>query len=297
MISLPHAMPYIRIGGSVSPFANPTGSTRPSPTPPAAPTCPNGWRSTSPAASSVSSRTTTRQRDRFRRPLRPHREDPAVARARPRRRQDRQTPAARAHFPQRARPPPAPATNSPSSTSSRNSSVPPRTGAPPSSRCTDSATACAASSPQEVDAPVRASHGRDHRLRRRRQGALRPCQPRTPPRHRPMTLFEKIIAREIRPTSSTRMISPSPSATSIPRRRPHPRHPAQAHPRVGEARRRTDRSRHLLLVAQKVATDLGFNDPTKGFRLVINNGRYGGEAVPHLHVHLLSGREMGWPPG
>jgi histidine triad (HIT) family protein len=54
---------------------------------------------------------------------------------------------------------------------------------------------------------------------------------------------------------------------------------------------------HLLLVAGKVASELGFNSVEEGFRLVINNGRYGGEAVPHLHVHLLSGRELGWPPG
>ena len=51
---------------------------------------------------------------------------------------------------------------------------------------------------------------------------------------------------------------------------------------------------HLLLVAQKVAKQLTL---AKGFRLVINNGPDGGESVPHLHVHLLGGRAMGWPPG
>ncbi len=51
---------------------------------------------------------------------------------------------------------------------------------------------------------------------------------------------------------------------------------------------------HLLLVAQKVAKQLGL---AKGFRLVINNGPDGGESVPHLHVHLLGGRALGWPPG
>ncbi len=52
---------------------------------------------------------------------------------------------------------------------------------------------------------------------------------------------------------------------------------------------------HLMLVAQQVARNLGFlND---GFRLVINNGKLGGEAVPHLHIHILSGRQMLWPPG
>lgn len=34
-----------------------------------------------------------------------------------------------------------------------------------------------------------------------------------------------------------------------------------------------------------------------GFRVVINNGPHGGEAVPHLHIHLLGGRQMLWPPG
>ena len=51
---------------------------------------------------------------------------------------------------------------------------------------------------------------------------------------------------------------------------------------------------HLLLVAQKVAKQLTL---AKGFRLVINSGPDGGESVPHLHVHLLGGRALGWPPG
>ncbi|NBD38535.1 MAG: HIT domain-containing protein [Verrucomicrobia bacterium] len=51
---------------------------------------------------------------------------------------------------------------------------------------------------------------------------------------------------------------------------------------------------HLLLVARKVAGELGLD---KGFRVVINNGREAGETVPHLHVHVLGGRPMTWPPG
>jgi histidine triad (HIT) family protein len=51
---------------------------------------------------------------------------------------------------------------------------------------------------------------------------------------------------------------------------------------------------HLLLTAQKVAQKLQLEE---GFRIVINNGPHGGEAVPHLHVHLLGGRQMAWPPG
>lgn len=51
---------------------------------------------------------------------------------------------------------------------------------------------------------------------------------------------------------------------------------------------------HLLLVAKKVAADLKLE---KGFRIVINNGPDGGETVPHLHVHVLGGRHLKWPPG
>ncbi|HOX01141.1 MAG TPA: histidine triad nucleotide-binding protein [Candidatus Paceibacterota bacterium] len=52
---------------------------------------------------------------------------------------------------------------------------------------------------------------------------------------------------------------------------------------------------HLLLKAAQVAASLGLED--SGYRLVLNNGRDGGESVPHLHCHVLGGRAMGWPPG
>jgi histidine triad (HIT) family protein len=51
---------------------------------------------------------------------------------------------------------------------------------------------------------------------------------------------------------------------------------------------------HLLLKAAEVAKNLGL---TNGYRLVINCGPDAGEAVPHLHCHLLGGRPMSWPPG
>lgn len=51
---------------------------------------------------------------------------------------------------------------------------------------------------------------------------------------------------------------------------------------------------HLLLVARRLAADLGLGS---GFRIVINNGPEAGETVPHLHVHLLAGRPLTWPPG
>ena len=52
---------------------------------------------------------------------------------------------------------------------------------------------------------------------------------------------------------------------------------------------------HLMLVAGVVARAEGLSD--SGYRLVVNNGRDGGEAVPHLHIHLLGGRQLDWPPG
>lgn len=51
---------------------------------------------------------------------------------------------------------------------------------------------------------------------------------------------------------------------------------------------------HLLLVAGQLAQKLNL---AHGFRLVINNGPHASESVPHLHVHLLAKRQMGWPPG
>ena len=52
---------------------------------------------------------------------------------------------------------------------------------------------------------------------------------------------------------------------------------------------------HLLLTAPKVAAQEGITE--SGFRIVINNGQDGGETVPHLHVHVLGGRGLQWPPG
>ena len=52
---------------------------------------------------------------------------------------------------------------------------------------------------------------------------------------------------------------------------------------------------HLLLAARKVAGDLGLD--TSGYRLVLNNGADAGQVVPHLHLHVVGGRALGWPPG
>jgi histidine triad (HIT) family protein len=51
----------------------------------------------------------------------------------------------------------------------------------------------------------------------------------------------------------------------------------------------------LLLAAGEVARVTGIE--ATGFRVVINHGRDGGETVPHLHVHVLGGRALTWPPG
>lgn len=51
---------------------------------------------------------------------------------------------------------------------------------------------------------------------------------------------------------------------------------------------------HLLLTAAEVARREGLEG---GYRIVVNNGKDGGESVPHLHVHILGGRYLTWPPG
>lgn len=52
---------------------------------------------------------------------------------------------------------------------------------------------------------------------------------------------------------------------------------------------------HLLLVAAQIARDLGLD--ADGYRLVTNIGSHGGQSVFHLHIHLLGGRPLSWPPG
>jgi histidine triad (HIT) family protein len=51
---------------------------------------------------------------------------------------------------------------------------------------------------------------------------------------------------------------------------------------------------HLMTVATEIARTLGL---TGGYRLVVNCGPDGGQSVDHLHIHLLGGRPLGWPPG
>ena len=51
---------------------------------------------------------------------------------------------------------------------------------------------------------------------------------------------------------------------------------------------------HLLMTVKRVAEQLGLGN---GYRVVINNGNDGGQTVDHLHLHILGGRQMTWPPG
>jgi len=59
-----------------------------------------------------------------------------------------------------------------------------------------------------------------------------------------------------------------------------------------------DEDRNLLFALQKVITDIARQkNLTDGFRVVINCGPNAGQAIYHLHFHLLGGRKMEWPPG
>lgn len=52
---------------------------------------------------------------------------------------------------------------------------------------------------------------------------------------------------------------------------------------------------HLISVAGRVAQQSGIAQ--NGYRLVLNQGQHGGQSVFHMHLHLLGGRRMSWPPG
>ncbi len=110
------------------------------------------------------------------------------------------------------------------------------------------------------------------------------------------TLFQKIIAREI----SAEILHEDDACIAIRDIEPQaPVHvliiPKKLIPRVAFAREEDGPLLgKLLLIAQKIAVEENLDD---GFRIVINNGPNGGESVPHLHVHLLGGRKLNWPPG
>lgn len=111
------------------------------------------------------------------------------------------------------------------------------------------------------------------------------------------TIFEKIIAREI----PARIVYEDDLVLAFHDVNPQaPTHvlviPKRPIPRIAEAAA-SDQALlgHLLLQAAAVAAQVGLKEG--GYRLVINNGPHGGESVPHLHCHILGGRQMHWPPG
>lgn len=111
------------------------------------------------------------------------------------------------------------------------------------------------------------------------------------------TLFERIATREI----PAKIVFEDDLVLAI--RDIHPQAPTHVLifpkkpvPRMAEATPEDHKMLgHLLLKAAEVADKLGLKQ--SGYRLVINNGPDGGESVPHLHCHILGGRQMAWPPG
>ena len=111
------------------------------------------------------------------------------------------------------------------------------------------------------------------------------------------TLFEKIVSREIPAhilyeddlVIAFRDIKPAAPVHAL-------IVPKKPIPRIAEATS-DDHAvlGHLLLKGAELANKLGLGK--SGFRLVINNGPDAGESVPHLHLHILGGRHMAWPPG
>lgn len=71
--------------------------------------------------------------------------------------------------------------------------------------------------------------------------------------------------------------------------------PKKSIPRLSESTEEdTELMGHLLMTVKKVAELANLSN---GYRVVINNGNDGGQSVDHLHLHILGGRAMGWPPG
>ena len=111
-----------------------------------------------------------------------------------------------------------------------------------------------------------------------------------------MTIFEKIIAREI----PAKIVWEDDDAIAFHDVNPQaPVHvlivPKKVIPRLAEAKQSDCATLgKLLLAAAEIARKL---ELSSGYRVVINNGPDAGESVPHLHVHLLGKRALAWPPG
>jgi histidine triad (HIT) family protein len=112
-----------------------------------------------------------------------------------------------------------------------------------------------------------------------------------------MTLFERIAAGEI-PADIVRNDGEVLAIRDINPQAPV--HilviPRRVIPRLGQARDEDAALLgQLLLAARDIARQEGLDET--GYRLVINHGPHAGESVPHLHIHLLGGRPLDWPPG
>lgn len=112
-----------------------------------------------------------------------------------------------------------------------------------------------------------------------------------------MTLFEKIAAGAI-PGDIVRLDDDVLAIRDINPQAPV--HilvtPRRVIPRIGEAADEDGALLgKLLLAARDIAREQGLDET--GYRLVVNHGPHAGESVPHLHIHLLGGRPMAWPPG
>lgn len=112
-----------------------------------------------------------------------------------------------------------------------------------------------------------------------------------------MTIFERIVAREI----PAKIVYEDELAIAF--RDIHPQAPVhvlvapkRAIPRVSSTTEADEALLgHLLTVARRVAE---LEDVVRsGFRIVINDGSEAGQTVDHLHLHVLGGRVLGWPPG
>ncbi len=110
------------------------------------------------------------------------------------------------------------------------------------------------------------------------------------------TIFDKIIQREI----PADIVYEDDQALAFKDINPQaPVHilviPKKPIPRVSEAEQ-DDQALlgHLLMTVKQIAAEAGLTD---GYRIVINNGKDGGQTVDHLHLHILGGRFMQWPPG
>ncbi len=112
-----------------------------------------------------------------------------------------------------------------------------------------------------------------------------------------MTIFDKIIAKEI----PANIVYEDEMVLAFKDVKPGaPTHilviPKKCIPRIAEAQPDDHKILgHMLLKAAEIAKKAGLEQ--SGFRLVINNGPDAGESVPHLHLHILGGRSMAWPPG